>query len=123
MLFSSWLRLWCCFRSRCSSCLKSPSARTFASEKEHNLSEIVRRSPSIRIRRPALTPGAVPRTSTIALTNATLPFARRIATGWREACRKDRRLIRGLNIIDGNVTYRAVAEAFELSYVDPESLL
>jgi alanine dehydrogenase len=66
-------------------------------------------------------PGAVPRTSTIALTNATLPFARRIATGWKEACRKDPRLMRGLNIIDGNVTYRAVAEAFDLDYVDPES--
>jgi alanine dehydrogenase len=68
-------------------------------------------------------PGAVPRTSTIALTNATLPFARRIASGWKEACRKDRRLVRGLNIINGNVTYQAVAEAFELKYVDPESFL
>jgi len=58
-------------------------------------------------------PGAVPYTSTLALTNATLPYALRLADlGWREACRQDSGLALGLNIIDGAVTYPGVAEAF-----------
>ncbi|HUP19144.1 MAG TPA: alanine dehydrogenase [Gemmatimonadota bacterium] len=65
-------------------------------------------------------PGAVPRTSTIALTNATLPYVRKIAyLGWREACRGNPSLLRGLNIVNGQVTYPGVAEAFDLPYQDP----
>ena len=68
-------------------------------------------------------PGAVPRTSTFALTNATFPYARRVAHhGWRAACRKDAALRRGLNIIEGKVTHPGVAEAFGLEYVEPESV-
>ena len=60
-------------------------------------------------------PGAVPFTSTLALTNATLPYALRLADlGWREACRQDHALELGVNIVDGKVVYPAVAEAFNL---------
>lgn len=60
-------------------------------------------------------PGAVPFTSTLALTNATLPYALRLADlGWREACRRDHALELGVNIVDGKVVYPAVAEAFNL---------
>ncbi|MEE4192722.1 MAG: alanine dehydrogenase [Halieaceae bacterium] len=56
-------------------------------------------------------PGAVPRTSTLALTNATLPFVLALANkGWRQALRDDQHLANGLNIHAGHVTYRAVAE-------------
>lgn len=69
-------------------------------------------------------PGAVPRTSTIALTNATLPYARQIAArGWREACSRSAPLRRGLNVVGGKVTYPGVAEAFELEYYDPAGVL
>ena len=69
-------------------------------------------------------PGAVPRTSTIALTNATLPYAIKIANeGWRNACRKNIALKKGLNIINGNVVYRGVAEAFNIDYLDIDSIL
>ena len=62
-------------------------------------------------------PGAVPYTSTLALTNATLPYALRLADlGWQEACRKDPGLAEGVNVEDGKVTYKAVAEAFNLPY-------
>ena len=62
-------------------------------------------------------PGAVPQTSTLALTNATLPYALRLADkGWREACREDAGLAEGLNVVDGKVVYPAVAEAFGLKY-------
>jgi alanine dehydrogenase len=58
-------------------------------------------------------PGAVPRTSTLALTNATLPYVRRLAaTGWREACRADAALARGLNIVQGKIVHPGVAQAF-----------
>lgn len=61
-------------------------------------------------------PGAVPRTSTLALTNATFPYASRLANlGWRSACRADRALALGVNTVAGNVTYPGVAEAFDLS--------
>lgn len=64
-------------------------------------------------------PGAVPRTSTLALTNATFPYARRLArNGWREACKADPALRLGLNVIDGEVVYPAVAEAFGLPLTD-----
>lgn len=62
-------------------------------------------------------PGAVPCTSTLALTNATLPYAIRLADlGWKEACRKDPALAQGINIVDGRITYPAVAQAFGMEY-------
>ena len=69
-------------------------------------------------------PGAVPRTSTLALTNATLPYALQLANkGWRRALRESPALARGLNMSAGQVTYGAVAEAFELPLVETASLL
>lgn len=58
-------------------------------------------------------PGAVPNTSTSALTNATLRYALALADkGWRRACKEDAALAKGLNIVEGKVTYRAVADVF-----------
>jgi alanine dehydrogenase len=69
-------------------------------------------------------PGGVPRTSTLALTNATLPYARRLAReGWRAACARDRSLLLGLNVVEGKVVYPGVAEAFGLELTDAASLL
>ncbi|MFV0555344.1 MAG: alanine dehydrogenase [Mangrovibacterium sp.] len=66
-------------------------------------------------------PGAVPRTSTQALTNATLAYAIAIANkGWRQACQDDAALAKGLNIVDGKVVYQGVAEAFGLEYTPLE---
>lgn len=62
-------------------------------------------------------PGAVPCTSTLALTNATLPYAVRLADlGWKEACRLDPGLAEGVNIVDGKVTFEGVARAWDLAY-------
>lgn len=62
-------------------------------------------------------PGAVPYTSTLALTNATLPYALRLADmGWRDACKADKGLAEGVNIVDGKITFKAVAEAWEMPY-------
>ena len=62
-------------------------------------------------------PGAVPHTSTIALTNATLRYALALADkGWKRACLEDVALARGLNIVEGKVTYKAVADVFGLPY-------
>lgn len=62
-------------------------------------------------------PGAVPQTSTLALTNATLPYIIKLANkGWQKACREDKGLALGLNIVDGKIVYPAVAEAFNLPY-------
>ncbi len=69
-------------------------------------------------------PGAVPRTSTIALTNATLPYAMELAAkGWKKACSEDSALRKGLNIVDGKVVYMGVAEAFGLAYHEVNSVL
>ncbi len=69
-------------------------------------------------------PGAVPRTSTFALTNATLPYALALADkGWQKACREDDSLLAGLNVVEGKVTHAAVAEALGKEYCDPASLL
>ena len=69
-------------------------------------------------------PGAVPITSTKALTNATLPYVEAIADhGLREAVARDRALARGVNVLDGKVTYEAVAEAHDLDYVPLEDVL
>ncbi|MDR0430836.1 MAG: alanine dehydrogenase [Tannerellaceae bacterium] len=62
-------------------------------------------------------PGAVPQTSTLALTNSTLPYVIKLAgQGWREACKEDKSLELGLNVVDGKVVYKAVADAFGLEY-------
>lgn len=62
-------------------------------------------------------PGAVPYTSTLALTNATMPYAIRLADmGWKDACMKDPGLANGVNVVDGKITFKAVAEAFGLEY-------
>ena len=62
-------------------------------------------------------PGAVPYTSTLALTNATLPYALQLADkGWRKACSDNEELRKGLNVVEGKVVYRQVAEAWGLPY-------
>ena len=62
-------------------------------------------------------PGAVPNTSTMALTNATLKYAVALADkGWRQACKDDEALRKGLNIVDGKVTFKAVADVWNLPY-------
>jgi alanine dehydrogenase len=64
-------------------------------------------------------PGAVPYTSTLALTNATLPYAIELANkGWKKACQDNMELRLGLNVINGDVVYKGVADAFNLPYVD-----
>jgi alanine dehydrogenase len=69
-------------------------------------------------------PGAVPRTSTLALTNATLGYAITLANmGWRAACRADGALKLGLNVIDGKIVYGGVAEAFGLECTPVDSVL
>lgn len=62
-------------------------------------------------------PGAVPYTSTIALTNATLPYAIQLADkGWKKACQDNVALSKGLNVINGKIVYEAVARAFDMPY-------
>jgi alanine dehydrogenase len=69
-------------------------------------------------------PGGVPRTSTLALTNATLPYAMQLANkGWKRALAENPALLKGLNVVDGKVTYEAVAEAFGLTYHEPSKFL
>jgi alanine dehydrogenase len=69
-------------------------------------------------------PGAVPYTSTLALTNATLPYAIRLANqGWKKACQESTELRNGLNVINGEVVYKAVADAFGLPYADVKKYL
>ena len=69
-------------------------------------------------------PGAVARTSTRALTNATLPYAIEIANkGWKKAMQENKEIKLGANVIDGKVTYQAVADAFGLDYTPIESLI
>ena len=69
-------------------------------------------------------PGAVPYTSTIALTNATFPYVLRLANlGWKQACIADEALKKGLNVINGKVVYQGVADAFNLEMNDVEDFL
>ena len=69
-------------------------------------------------------PGGVPRTSTLALTNATLPYALKLANkGWKQALREDPALVKGLNVVDGKITYQGVAEAFGMEYHPAEQFL
>ena len=69
-------------------------------------------------------PGAVPRTSTFALNNATLPFVLALADkGWREAVRADPHLRAGLNVHDGRIVCPPVARALGLEVIPPEAAL
>ena len=69
-------------------------------------------------------PGAVPKTSTRALTNATLPYAVEIANkGWKQAIDSNPEIKAGANVVRGKITYRGVAEAFNMKYVPVDSLL
>ncbi len=69
-------------------------------------------------------PGAVARTSTFALTNATLPYALNIANkGWRQAIKDDPGLAKGINVLDGKLTFQAVAEALNMEYTELGKLI
>ncbi|MBK8698889.1 MAG: alanine dehydrogenase [Saprospiraceae bacterium] len=69
-------------------------------------------------------PGAVPYTSTNALTNATLPYALQLANkGWKKACEDNQELKLGLNVVGGKIVYKAVAEAFGLKYTPLDQVL
>lgn len=69
-------------------------------------------------------PGAVPYTSTLGLTNVTLPYALQLANkGWRRAVGDDHELLRGLNIVHGKIVYRDVAEAFDMTFSPAEEFL
>jgi alanine dehydrogenase len=69
-------------------------------------------------------PGAVPLTSTIALTNATLPYALQIANlGWQDVARNDPGVRAGLNVVNGKVTYEGVAEAFNMEMTPVQDVL
>lgn len=69
-------------------------------------------------------PGAVPYTSTLALTNATLPYAVQLANkGWKQACNDSNELKLGLNVVNGKVVYKGVSDAFGLEYTPVENVL
>lgn len=69
-------------------------------------------------------PGAVPYTSTLALTNATLPYAIQLAEkGWKQACKDSKEMELGLNVVNGKVVYKGVAEAFNLDYTPVSEVL
>nr|WP_315214137.1 alanine dehydrogenase [uncultured Flavobacterium sp.] len=69
-------------------------------------------------------PGAVPYTSTLALTNATLPYALQLADkGWKKACQDNEELKKGLNVANGKIVYRGVAEAWGLPFNEVDSVL
>lgn len=69
-------------------------------------------------------PGAVPYTSTLALTNATLPYAVQLANkGWKKACADNLELRLGLNVIDGKIVYKGVSDAFNLDYTPVDQFL
>jgi alanine dehydrogenase len=69
-------------------------------------------------------PGAVPYTSTLALTNATLPYALQLANkGWKKACADNEELRLGLNVVEGKVVYKGVSDAFNLPYTEVSEIL
>ncbi len=69
-------------------------------------------------------PGGVPRTSTLALTNATFPYAFKLANkGWKQALREDAALRKGLNVVEGKVAYAGVADAFGMDFHAPEQFV
>ena len=68
-------------------------------------------------------PGGVPRTSTLALNKATLPFLNKLANeGYKKALKEDKNFLAGLNVCKGNVTYKAVADVFGHKYISPNEL-
>jgi len=69
-------------------------------------------------------PGAVPYTSTLALTNATLPYGLQLAAkGWKQACRDSKELQLGLNVVNGKIVYQGVSDAWNLPYTPVEEVL
>lgn len=69
-------------------------------------------------------PGAVPYTSTLALTNATLPYAIQLANkGWQKACAENEELKKGLNVVNGKIVYKGVADAWNLTFESVETVL
>ena len=69
-------------------------------------------------------PGGVPRTSTLALNNATLPFLVKLANkGYQKALSDDKNFLAGLNVYKGQVTYKAVADTFNLKYLSPDEAI
>lgn len=69
-------------------------------------------------------PGAVAKTSTLALTNATLPYAVEIANkGWRAAASENPEIRLGLNTVAGKITYKGVVDAFGMEYTDLDAIL
>jgi alanine dehydrogenase len=69
-------------------------------------------------------PGAVPYTSTLALTNATLPYILQLANkGWQGACQVNEDLKKGLNVVKGQVVYKGVAEAWNLHLTEVDQVL
>ena len=69
-------------------------------------------------------PGAVPRTATLALNNATLPFILKLANdGYKNALMNDANLLSGLNLYKGNVTHKAVSNDLGMEYINPSDLI
>ena len=69
-------------------------------------------------------PGAVPQTSTLALTNVTIPYAIQLANkGYEKACKENAALLKGVNVVNGSVTYKEVAEAHGLNYLEVDKAL
>lgn len=68
-------------------------------------------------------PGAVPNTATYALTNATLPYVVALAEGWEAAVTRHPELLAGVNVVDGKITNRAVADSLEMGYHDPAAAM
>ena len=69
-------------------------------------------------------PGDVPRTSTLALNKATIPFLEKLANkGYEKALKEDKNFLAGLNVLKGQVTYKAVADTFGHNYVSPSEAL
>ena len=69
-------------------------------------------------------PGGVPRTSTIALNKATLPYLVKLANkGYQKALSEDKNFLAGLNIFKGQITYKAVADVFGHEYIEPSSVI
>jgi alanine dehydrogenase len=69
-------------------------------------------------------PGAVPYTSTLALTNATLPYALQLANkGWKKACADNEELKKGLNVANGKIVYKGVSDAWGLPFSEVETVL
>jgi alanine dehydrogenase len=69
-------------------------------------------------------PGGVPRTSTLALNNATLPYLVKLANkGYQKALSEDKNFLAGLNVCKGQITYKAVADAFGHEFVEPSNII